>query len=249
MAGGLAWRPAPFARAFTRGGRLRAVTRAHREGRLARPHLLPRADWQGVERHAAHRVHDAGARVHCALWALGSALETHLVLTPDGAVLRSAAPAGAPGPEPVGPAVATGPGRRRRRRERAAAGRGVLRRRRRPDFEWAPLAGELAEIDATRASRLARGCGPRCATRCRRPAAGPSRCASGSPRWPRWQPRRRRAAGARPGQAGGARPRRRQAAALGARRRRRDAAASARDDRARGRGAAGDGAVSCWRER
>jgi hypothetical protein len=110
-----------------------------------------RADWQGVERHAAHRVHDAEARVHCALWALGSALETHLVLTTDGAVVSAHTPERTGATEPVGSEIATGlvavvvassaP-------PLAEAIRAVAADL---TFAWAPLAGELAEIDETRA--------------------------------------------------------------------------------------------------
>jgi hypothetical protein len=145
MAGGLTWTPAPFARAFTREGAC-VQSRERIEKVVWRGRTYARADWQGVERHTAHRVLDADGRVHCALWALGGALETHLVLTPDGAVISVHEPQPIGAIEPIGPEIVAGlvgvvvassaP-------PLAAALHAVA-----DDitFTWAPLAGELAEI-------------------------------------------------------------------------------------------------------
>jgi hypothetical protein len=150
MAGGLTWTPAPFARAFTPEGAC-----VQRRGRIEkvvwRGRTYARADWQGVERHTAHRVLDADGRVHCALWALGAAVETHLVLTPDGAVVSTHDPERAGAIEPIGSPIAAGliavvvassaP-------PLAGAIRAVAADL---TFAWAPLPGELAEIGDTHA--------------------------------------------------------------------------------------------------
>ena len=145
MAGGLTWTPAPFARAFTPEGAC-VQSRERIEKVVWRSRTYARADWQGVERHSAHRVLDAGGRVHCALWALGAALETHLVLTPDGAVVSAHDPEGTGAIEPIASEITAGliavviassaP-------PLAGAIRAVADEL---TFAWAPLAGELAEL-------------------------------------------------------------------------------------------------------
>ena len=150
MAGGLTWAPAPFSRAFTPEGAC-VQSRGRIEKVAWRGRTYTRTDWQGVERHAAHRVHDADGRVHCALWALGSALETHLVLTTDGAVVSADTPERTGATEPVGSEIATGlvavvvassaPPLANAIRAVAAD----------LTFAWAPLAGELADVSETRA--------------------------------------------------------------------------------------------------
>lgn len=108
VAGALSWWPEPHTRAFAPGG----VYVQSREGidRVVwRGRSYFRPDWQGVQRHAAHRVHDAGERVTAGLWALGAPLEEHLVLTPDGTVLAAALPPPVEEPtRPVGAAVEAG---------------------------------------------------------------------------------------------------------------------------------------------
>jgi hypothetical protein len=153
MAGGLTWSPAPFGRAFTPEGAC-VQSRRRIEKVVWRGRTYVRADWQGVERHAAHRVHDAGGRVHCALWVLGAPLESHLVLAPDGAVVAIHDPERAGTVEPVAAEIAAGlvavvvassaP-------PLAGALRAVAAEL---TFSWAPLAGELVEIGQAHA-RLA----------------------------------------------------------------------------------------------
>ena len=145
MAGGLTWTPAPFCRAFTPEGAY-VQSRQRIEKVVWRARTYTRADWQGVERQAAHRVHDVGGRVHCVLWALGSALQTHLALTVEGDVIAAYAPEAVGSAQPCGAEVAAGlvavvvassaP-------PLAEAIRAVAADL---TFTWAPLAGELAEI-------------------------------------------------------------------------------------------------------
>ena len=144
MAGDLRWAPTPHTRAFASDGVY--VQSRERIERLAwRGRSYHRAEGQGIERHATHRVHDAGGRVLGSLWALGAPLEDHLVLTPDGTVLAATLPA--PGDEPARPASAA-----------VAAGiTAVVVAGSAPpladslravtaglSFEWSPLAGDLA---------------------------------------------------------------------------------------------------------
>jgi hypothetical protein len=150
MAGGLTWSPAPFARAFTPEGAC-VQSRQRVEKVVWRGRTYTRADWQGVERHAAHRVHDADGRVHCALWALGAPLESHLILSLDGEVVATQ------DPEPVGTresvaaeiiaglvAVVVA--------SSAPALAGALRAvAAQMTFAWSPLAGDLVEIGDTHA--------------------------------------------------------------------------------------------------
>jgi hypothetical protein len=146
-AGGLRWTPAPHARTFAPGG-VYVQWRDRVEKVVWRGRAYYRADWQGVERHASHRVHDAGGHVHATLWALGAPLEDHLVLGPDGAVLGTGVPP--PGdesacalPAAVGPGlvavVIAGSAPPLAASLRAIATGLAL--------EWAPLAGDLGAIE------------------------------------------------------------------------------------------------------
>jgi hypothetical protein len=151
MSGDLSWSPAPHARAFAPGGVfVQSRARIEKLGWQGRAYY--RADWQGVQRRAPHRVHDVGDRVHGSLWALDTALEDHLVLAPDGRVLAAALPAPEAEPRrPLAPSVLTGlvavvvaasaP-------PLAAAIRAVAAGL---ALEWVPLAGEIAVLAEGRA--------------------------------------------------------------------------------------------------
>jgi len=156
MAGGLAWAPAPHARAFPRPD-VYVQSRARLEKVVWRGRAYYRADWQGVARHAAHRVREQDGRVICSLWALDTPLADHLVLAPDGAVLEVREPADAAGPARraaeavtaglVAVVVATS----------AAPLAPSLREIAAPlAFEWAPVAGELAALEGDRVRLSAR---------------------------------------------------------------------------------------------
>jgi hypothetical protein len=104
MAGGLRWAPAPHARALAPGG-VYVQSRQRVEKLVWRERSYYRADWRGVRRHTTHRVHDADGRVHGSLWALDSPLEVHLVLTPEGRLLRATLPPAEPAPPQALPLV------------------------------------------------------------------------------------------------------------------------------------------------
>ncbi len=108
MAGALEWEPAPHERLFPRSDLY--VQRRGRIERVAfRGVAYHRPDWQGVARHAPRRVRDTPAGVVCSLWALGRPLEDHLLLSPEGALLRVLEPAPVAGPaRAMAPALVAG---------------------------------------------------------------------------------------------------------------------------------------------
>jgi hypothetical protein len=149
-AGKLEWWPAPHARDFGAGGVY--VQSRDRIDKLAwRGRAYYRTDWQGVRRHATHRVREVPGRVHGVLWALGTVLEEHLTLTPDGTVLAAELPVTEDRPaRALTPAVAAGvsavvvaasaPPLAGSLRAVAA---GLA-------YEWAPLSGDLAVLTGER---------------------------------------------------------------------------------------------------
>lgn len=156
MAGGLRWAPAPHARTFARAG-VYVQSRGRVEKVVWRGRTYYRVDWQGVERHAAHRLHEAGGRVQAGLWALGAPLETHLTLALDGAVVAATpSPAGEEPARPLPAAVRAG-----LTAVVVAASAPPLADALRAvtaslELEWAPLAGDLAVLDGERARLSAR---------------------------------------------------------------------------------------------
>jgi hypothetical protein len=156
MAGALTWRPAPHQRTWAPDG-VYVQSRGRVEKVAWRGRAYYRADWQGIERHAPHRLHEAGGRVRAGLWALGVPLEEHLVLAPDGAVLAAALPPPDEAPaRPLAPEVAPGlvavivAGS-------AAPLAGSLRASAEGlHLEWTPLSGDLAALDRDRARLSAR---------------------------------------------------------------------------------------------
>jgi hypothetical protein len=151
VGGRLRWRPHPHARHFDPAGVY--VQARERVEKLAwRGRAYYRRDWQGIERHGTHRVRELDGRVVGSLWALDTALEDHVVLTPEGDVLEIREPAaGGDARRPLPSATAGGlvaivvAGSAAPLAEaiRAIAGELV--------FEWAPLAGDLAALDPHRA--------------------------------------------------------------------------------------------------
>jgi hypothetical protein len=162
MAGALRWTPHPHARALAPPG-VYVQARERIEKLVWGGRAYYRADWQGVQRHTTHRVHDVGDRVHGSLWALERALEDHLVLAADGRVLAAVLPApeATPGGS-VAPAVAAGVVALV-----VAASAPPLADSLRAitaglTLEWAPLTGDLAVLGAE---------GARVSTRLRRALA------------------------------------------------------------------------------
>src|SRR5262245_49100717 len=151
VAGHLAWRPDPHERVFTSDG-VYVQLRGRVEKVVWRGRTYHRPDWQGVARHSPRRVRDVGGAVRCSLWALGGPLEDHVELSPDGAVVRAAVsppPPAAPRALPAGVSIGVGavvaatsaPPLAASVREEAATLRLV----------WAPLSGDLVEIEADEA--------------------------------------------------------------------------------------------------
>ena len=151
MAGGLRWAPAPHTRTFPDDG-VYVQSRERVEKVVWHGRAYYRLDWQGVERHASHRLHEADGRVRAGLWALGAALECHAVLSPEGTVLAiTPPPPGVEPPRPLPRAVADGlvavviAGSAPPLAEALRAGTAGL------TVGWAPLAEELAVLDGAQA--------------------------------------------------------------------------------------------------
>ena len=151
VAGALAWAPAPFEPRFVADD-LYVQWRGRIEKVVRRGVAYYRPDWQGVRRHAPRRVRDAPDGVRCGLWALGRSLEDHLLLAPDGSLVRALEP-----PAPRGVARAAAP--------RVWAGVAavvaaqsapplapfVRRAAEALTLEWGPVPGDLARTDGGRA--------------------------------------------------------------------------------------------------
>src|SRR5262249_26444074 len=122
-------------------------------------HVYRRADFQEIGRYAPYRVRDVGERVVCSLWALGTAIEDVLELTPDGDVVRVVEPLAPPAEGGAMPAeVADGIGAILATTSAPALAPAIRAAARRLTLEWAPLPGELASVrgDVVRVSNRVR---------------------------------------------------------------------------------------------
>jgi YD repeat-containing protein len=166
MAGGLRWTPAPHRRALTPAG-VYVQSRERIEKLVWQNRAYYRADWQGVRRHAPHRVHDAGTLVRGSLWALDAPLEDHLALSLDGRVLAAALPAPDPAPgRPLAPAVAAGVVAVVEAASAPPLGASIREVAAGLALEWAPLSGDLAVVTGQQArvsTRFGRALGARLA--------------------------------------------------------------------------------------
>jgi hypothetical protein len=144
--GTLDWAPAPHERHFPAED-LCVQLRSGVEKVVWRGRAYYREEWQSVRRHAPRRVRDREGEVRCSLWALGAAVEDHLVLDRDGRLLATLAPP----PDPRPPAPLAAPVRDglaaliRARSAPALAGQiheivGAL------GMEWAGLTGDLVAL-------------------------------------------------------------------------------------------------------
>lgn len=150
MRGHLSWTPAPHERLFSPAGayvQLRdGVEKVVFSGRAYYRRL-----WQGVIRDEPRVVREDGERVICSLWALGEAIEDHLILDRNGEALSVP-----PLPPPEGARTPLSP------RWRSVVGEliahastpllrpsilGVVERLR---LEWGPVAGDLVEASGER---------------------------------------------------------------------------------------------------
>jgi hypothetical protein len=90
MEGELAWTPAPFTPSF--GDDVYVQARERIEKVVWRGRAYYREEWGALRRRAALRVEDERDGLRCGLWALGTRIEDHLLLAPDGAVRAIVAP-------------------------------------------------------------------------------------------------------------------------------------------------------------
>jgi hypothetical protein len=149
--GTLGWVPAPHARRLTAEG-VYVQLRGRIEKVVWRGRAYYRADWQGVARHSPHRVRDGPDGVRCSLWALGAALEDHLVLTSEGQVPRVVAePAPPADVRALPPAVAAGVGAVVATLSAPPLRAAVQAVARSLTLEWGPVTGDLFEFAADRA--------------------------------------------------------------------------------------------------
>lgn len=154
--GTLGWLPAPHARRFTSEG-VYVQLRGRIEKVVWRGRAYYRADWQGVARHAPHRVRDAPDGVRCSLWALGAALEDHLVLTSEGEIARLVAePPPATDVRPLPPVVAAGVSAVVATLSAPPLRAAVQAVARALTLEWGPVTGDLLGLEADRARLSAR---------------------------------------------------------------------------------------------
>jgi hypothetical protein len=113
-----------------------------------RSRVYQRPDVQGIGRHAAYRVRDAGGGVVCSLWALGTSIEDTLELTEDGHVVRIPEPPSPSAERRTLPAeVADGIGAVVAATSVPALGPALRAAANRLTLTWAPLRGELATVD------------------------------------------------------------------------------------------------------
>jgi hypothetical protein len=154
--GTLGWIPAPHVRRFTAEGAY-VQLRGRIDKVVWRGRAYYRADWQGVARHSPHRVRDAPDGVRCSLWALGAALEDHLVLTSEGDVSRLVTePPPAADVRALPPAVAAGVGAVVATLSAPPLRAAVQAEARALTLEWGPVTGDLFGLEADRARLSAR---------------------------------------------------------------------------------------------
>ncbi len=145
MRGDLSWSPAPHERLFPPSGAY-VQLRDGIEKVVFRGRPYYRRLWQGVIRDEPRVVREDGERVTCSLWALGEAIEDHLVLDRNGEVLGVP-----PVQPPEGDRTPLSP------RWRSAVGELIAQQSSpllRPSIlgvveglrlEWGPMAGDLVE--------------------------------------------------------------------------------------------------------
>lgn len=149
--GTLDWTPAPHERHFPSAG-LCIQLRAGVEKVVLHGRAYYRAEWRSVKRHAPRRVHDAGGVVRCSLWALGAAVEDHLILDRRGTV--RATPVPAPDPRsaaPMSPPILAGLEALIRAASAPALDSHIQDAAAALAIEWGGVTGDLIEIAGPRA--------------------------------------------------------------------------------------------------
>ncbi len=148
--GDLSWSPAPHEKLFSPAGAY-VQLRDGIEKVVFRGRPYYRRLWQGVVRDEPRVVREDGERVMCSLWALGEAIEEHLILDRNGEVLSVP-----PVPPPEGARTPLSPRWRSAVGELIAHGSTPLLRPsilgvvERLHLEWGPVAGDLVEAAGER---------------------------------------------------------------------------------------------------
>lgn len=151
LEGGLEWTPAPHERRFPRPD-LCLQLRDGVEKVVLRGRAYYRARWQTVTRPAPRRVRDTEEDVRCSLWALGAAIEDHVVLDRAGELLAVTPPALDPRPPAsLGAPVAAGLAALLRAQSAPALGPAIAAEMRTLALEWGGVPGDLVEIPGPRA--------------------------------------------------------------------------------------------------
>jgi hypothetical protein len=143
MRADLSWRPSPHERVMGRDGAwVQMRDRIEKVVWEGRPYYRP--DWQGVERHVAHRLRDDRGRVLCSLHALGLDLEDHLQLDATGDTIEVLAVAPLP-PDVVAapPAVLPGVAAAVAARSAAPLAPFILEAGAALSLEWGPVVRDL----------------------------------------------------------------------------------------------------------
>jgi hypothetical protein len=143
MAGGLAWTPAPHARAFEAGG-VYVQRRARVEKIVLGGRVFYQPDWQGVGRRTARVVRDDGDTVRASLQVLGVVLEDQAVLDREGAVLAlPPPPADPPARQPLSAALVRGLTASVVAASAPALAGAIRRAAAELTFEWGPVPADL----------------------------------------------------------------------------------------------------------
>lgn len=149
-AGALAWEPAPHERCFGEDG-LYLQLRGRIEKVVWRGRAYYRPDWQGVTRHAPRRITDTAAGACCALWALGTTVEDHLLVAADGEARAVQAPDPTPeAPRPMARAVWAGVVATVAAQSAPELGDSIRAVADQLEPEWGEVAGDLVAVHGER---------------------------------------------------------------------------------------------------
>lgn len=148
LSGDLDWMPAPHERHLVAPG-VSVQLRERLEKVVLDGRLYYREDWQTVRRHAPRRLVDAGDEgVRCTLWALGTVIEEHAVLSRSGDLLGRVPPSSSPRPPAALPAsVRDGVAAVLCARSAAALGPEIRRAMASTPLRWGPVTGDLVAAD------------------------------------------------------------------------------------------------------
>lgn len=148
--GALDWSPAPHERLFSPAGAY-VQLRDGVEKVVFRGRPYYRWRWQGVIRDEPRVLRQDGDRVIASLWAVGEAVEDHLILNPAGEVLTVLPPAPAEGtPAPFSPRWRSAVGELIAHGSTPLLRPSILGVVERLDLQWGPVTGDLVEAAGER---------------------------------------------------------------------------------------------------